>query len=201
MSANSTYQKKSIRSPRRGFSLVELIVVISIFSLITGIILTRHSQFNSSLLLSNLAYEVALSIREAQVFGLSSRQSGSTFDLGYGVHFDSLTPASYIVFADLDRNNVYTSSGDAVLETYTLQRAHAIGNICVTDGSGSETCVSGGSFTQLDIGFERPDPDAYITVDGVTSTLYGSAKIILSAPQNNSRTIRVVSTGQISVEQ
>ena len=42
-----------------GFTLVELLVVIGIMLVISSMLLVRNSQFNSSILLRALAYEVA----------------------------------------------------------------------------------------------------------------------------------------------
>ena len=90
-------QKKS----QKGFTLVELLVSIAIFSVITTMAVFNNSQFNSSVLLTNLAYEVAISIRQAQVYGVTVRKnSAGSFDSAYGIHFDMNTPTAYSLFED-----------------------------------------------------------------------------------------------------
>lgn len=55
-----------IKNKTKGFSLLELLVVISIFTIITTIALFNQGQLNSNVLLTNLAYDVALTVREVQ---------------------------------------------------------------------------------------------------------------------------------------
>src|SRR3989344_3995148 len=81
----------------RGFSLIELLVVISIFSIISLVVLANHSRFNSSVLLGSLAYKIALSFRETQVYGLSVQGQSTNFQVGYGIHFSGGT--TYTLFA------------------------------------------------------------------------------------------------------
>lgn len=84
----------------RGFTLVEMMVVLIIIALVTTVAVTSQTAFNRSLLLTDTAYTIAFSIREAQSLGLSSRVTNSLFDAGYGVRFSTLTPKAYVVFAD-----------------------------------------------------------------------------------------------------
>ncbi len=101
--------KRWVRRPvLHAFTLIELLVVVSIIIVITAIVLTGSSSFNRSIILTDTAYTVALSLREAQSFGLSSRtfnnrQTNVTYaNTGYGVHFDRATPGSYLFFADVN---------------------------------------------------------------------------------------------------
>ncbi len=66
----------------RGFSLIELIVVTGIFTVITAVVLANNAQFNNSVLLGNAAYDIALSVRQAQVYGLSTQAYSGEFQLG-----------------------------------------------------------------------------------------------------------------------
>lgn len=84
----------------RGFTLVEMMVVLIIIALITTVAVTSQSTFNRSLLLTDTAYTIAFSIREAQSLGLSSRVANNYYDAGYGVYFSTVTPKSYVLFAD-----------------------------------------------------------------------------------------------------
>ncbi|MFA6552210.1 MAG: type II secretion system protein [Candidatus Paceibacterota bacterium] len=96
-----------------GFTIVELIVSIAIFVIMTGIILVNYGQFGQKILVTNLAYDIALSIREAQVYGMSVKESdldanSPTFSSGYGINFIGGTPTrSYVLFADKDNGGVY----------------------------------------------------------------------------------------------
>lgn len=71
-----------------GFTFIELITVVAIMILIGSVTLFKHSKFSSDILITNAAYEVALSIRQVEVFGLSSKGVGSQYRAGYGIHLN-----------------------------------------------------------------------------------------------------------------
>jgi prepilin-type N-terminal cleavage/methylation domain-containing protein len=184
----------------RGFSLIELLVVTGIFVVITGVVLANNAQFNSSVLLGNAAYDVALSVRQAQVYGLSTQSYSGQFQVGYGIHFAG--PTQYLMFADLDpsHNKRYDAGVDQIVQQVTLGRGHSILRFCGVKSDSTEDCSdNAATLTHLDIGFLRPNPDA--TVTGDSPTLYSSAKIVLQSRNGEeTRTVTIQSTGQISVK-
>lgn len=190
------FKNKSIKI-NKGFTLVELLVSVAIFVIITSIILAKHSKFSGTLLLENLAYDIALTIRKAQVFGLSIKESGpGVFDSGYGVHFDNNSNNSYIFFKDVNKNKKYDDSSEA-LETFTLGSNNTISKFCGIIVSGTEKC-SIFEIAYLDIVFERPNPDAIIKSDIFADT-YGSAQITILSPEGAEWKVETVTTGQISI--
>jgi prepilin-type N-terminal cleavage/methylation domain-containing protein len=186
-------------SRRRGFTLIELLVVVGIMVIITSVILVRYSAYNSSTLLTNLAYEIAITIREAQVQGISVGGAGGTFLPGYGAYFADNQPTAYFLFRDLDNNNRMTdsnsdgimSSADAEFVKEYRLRGHRITDVCITVGS-TPDC----SITNLSVLFKRPNPDAI--VNGNASA---AASVVVQADNNSTsqRTIHVFTTGQISI--
>ncbi|MCH7529736.1 type II secretion system protein [Patescibacteria group bacterium] len=192
--------KKKIKSTLRGFTLIEMLVSISIFAIITGVVLTRNAQFSGNILIGNLAYDVALSIRQAQVFGLSVREfevGGGRFDIGYGVNFDGSISDSYIFFADLDDDQKYDSPLEAI-ETLTLRNGYTIANVCGVLPGGTRKCTAFSEILFLDVVFKRPDPDANINTNLLE--MYSRAEITVASPTGKERMITVWSTGQISVK-
>ncbi len=188
------------------FTLMEMVVALAIFTLISTTVLANHSRFSNAVLLGNLAYDIALSIREAQVYGLSVRQASSgTFQAGYGVHFAAADLNSYRLFVDIDKNKRYDPGVDSVLKVYTLNFAHEIKQFCGIRTSGTLRCSddSGGSgIANLDIVFLRPDPDPSILSENTTpSYVFVGATITIKSDAEVERTITVASTGQVSVSQ
>lgn len=179
---------------------MELLVVMGIFSVISTIVLVNHSKFNSSVLLGNLAYSIAVSIREAQVYGVSVQQFESEFRSGYGIHFDSADTTSYVFFADTNANNTFDEDVDTVIRKYSLSKQHSIHRFCGMRSDGAEECSDSSTaipIEKLDVVFFRPDPDANITSE--RTELYSSAKITVASAAGEVRSLSVASTGQIAV--
>ena len=193
----------------KGFTLIELMVTITIMMIMTSVVLFNYNRFNETTLLSTFAYDLSLTIRQAQVYGAGGRDSAtnqsridvnsisnanSGFKSGYGVHFDT-TKTSFVMFLDGGISPGIHDGADTDLDTYLFQRGINILKLCVPDGAGGETCGR-----SLDITFLRPDPEATITINGV-STKYGTATIWLqSADTKISKSVVVNMTGQISVQ-
>ncbi len=88
----------------RGFTLVELLVVLSIITVISGVVLTSQNTFNKTLMIANTAYDIALTLRSAEMYGISSRAStggGSpAVNAGYGLDFQIAQRDRFTLFAD-----------------------------------------------------------------------------------------------------
>lgn len=183
----------------QGFTLVELLVSIAIFTVVTTVAVFNHSQFNSGVLITNLAYEIALTVRQAQFYGITVRQgSSSNFDSGYGLHFDTSSPTSYILFEDKPPLNHVYSSGEAV-ESFALQKGNKISKICVRNN-----CTSSGDFASVvDVSFMRPNPDTFITTGGTDSCgsqdYCSQAILCVTSPAGTHRRLVIEYTGQIYV--
>lgn len=94
-----------------GFSLIELMVTITIFIMITSVTMTNYPRFSNKLSLDLLAQDIALSLRQAQISGSSvlgvRGAAGQSRVFGaYGIHLESPDPVItnkyfYILFADI----------------------------------------------------------------------------------------------------
>ncbi|MEX0917161.1 MAG: prepilin-type N-terminal cleavage/methylation domain-containing protein [Candidatus Paceibacterota bacterium] len=194
---------------KKGFSLIELLVSVAIITLITGVVLANHARFGGSVLLGDLAYEIALSMRQAQIFGISVREFGvgsGQFDVGYGIHFNGFFEgSSYVFFSDTDDDQVYDYTtdpltSDELVEVFRIGRNNMISDFCGVRPDLTTDCYADGDIDLLNISFKRPNPEATIKSD-IPSVVYNSAIITVRSPQEITRTITVESTGQISVEQ
>ena len=186
---------------KSGFTLIELLICIAIFIIITSVAVWNNNAFNSSVLLTDLGYEIALSVREAQVYGTTVKApslcvNGSCsayFTSGYGVDFDITQPSQYILFEDgktgASPDHIYETG--ELLSNFTIGRGYSIAKICVP---GISTHIS-----KLDVSFIRPEPEAWVSVNGASATLTES-DIYIQDPQKIAfREIIIEPTGQISV--
>src|SRR3989338_11714059 len=73
----------------RGFTLIEMLVVIAVMAIVTGVMLANNGRFGGQVLLQNLAYDIALTLRHAQVYGISVLRFEATasYAPGFEVHF------------------------------------------------------------------------------------------------------------------
>jgi len=192
-------------NPVRAFTLIELLVTISIFVFMTALLLSRYGAFNQGTLLTNLAYDVALTIRTAQTYGISVKDAtgANSYSSSYGVYFNpAANQSQFTLFADTNTNNYYDSPADTIVSTYNLKNGAKIsptsaGGVCI--GSMASDCVSE---DQLSITFKRPDPEAIIcgTKSGTTACGSSYAQItIQSADGTSFHTIVVRQNGQILV--
>jgi len=199
-----------------GFTLIELLVVIGIITIVSALIFADNNRFGGQALLDNLAYDIALSVREAQVYGISVRQTtAGQFNSGYGMHFNINTPAlqtTYNLFADSKNatnqpvpDGIYEPGEDVSPSPFIIGRGFYITQLCVTNAVG-EDCASAKS---LDILYVRPEPDAYISINGTLQydvggnllpSSYTQARIVVTSPRGDSMNILVLSNGQISVQ-
>ena len=204
-----------MRSLVSGFTLVELLVVLSIMVVIMSIVFTSQGSFNKTFILTNTAYDIALSLRNAETYGLGSRAVGSTVNAGYGLHFEDTVPGSFLFFADTSPapscttpdcrpgDNVYTAGADSLVQTYTLGNGITIGDFCAYNGTWTCTYAHNGysaGVSILDIVFARPNPDPLISVNGLYSASFPvtAACLTLVSPQGASRYVSVSSSGQIT---
>ncbi|OGI25003.1 MAG: hypothetical protein A3E38_00015 [Candidatus Moranbacteria bacterium RIFCSPHIGHO2_12_FULL_54_9] len=199
----------------RGFTLIELIVVTAIIVVITGVVLVNNNRFGGVVQLENLTYDVALSIRQAQVYGISVQRFGaSTFSAGYGAHFEMANPGTYWVFADaLTTNGVFDCAPNPTpdncerVQTTEITRGYSVKGLCAPAGADATTCTR---VLKLDVLFKRPEPDAWISGRNNDSepsctpsqggTCYESGRIILASPRSDTMSVVVEANGQISVQ-
>jgi len=195
-----------------GFTLIELLVVVSIMLLLTTLFLFRQQQFNSATLLRTLSYSVALSVRQAQVYGTSVRELDTTtvsatptFAPAFGLYFAGTSASNYILFADINNNGQYDPANETI-QTFTLPSSYVINGVCAVLANGTERCTSGtldtsgvATITHMHVLFRRPNPEAVFTSSITPAEVYTSAYIQLGGNTSSTRSVTISSTGQIVV--
>lgn len=188
-----------------GFTLVELMVTITVMLIITSVSLFNYTEFNSVTMTNNLAYDIALAVRQAQSYGIAVRANSNNtqadFDIAYGIHFSkSNNVLVFNLFADTSSEGKYDIGEE--LQEYKLLQGTSIEKVCITDGG----CLTSDSGQYIDILFKRPDPESKISYNierdlervGVADKTVTIT--IENATKNLRKNIIVYPTGQLSIE-
>ena len=210
------FKKKIKKEKEKGFSLVELIVVIGIFAVISGIVLFNYGRFSSNLVVTNLAYQAALAVREAQVYGISVKQTktGNKFDASYGVWFNQSSNQNFYLFADKTKDGKRADGMSEDEEVFGMSGTNKISSFCVFQGSTSYCSNKSNGPSSISITFARPNPNAFIygfnaanndIITGQSNlnnlTLFDRAEIMLTSGQGDKiARMTVYNSGQISVD-
>jgi len=145
----------------RGFTVVEIIVVLAIIGAITGIVIfdVNSERQNSALLRS--AQNLSLNLRQVENYALSSKVFKTEgVPCSWGIHFSGTGSTNYTIFADLPVVNDCNSSdpnkdkrnpdGSEDFKTIKLE---------------STITISGLSDGLSDVVFIPPDPTVRFTLD------------------------------------
>lgn len=218
-----------LASVSRGFTLVEMLVVLAIIVIVSLIAITGQGNFNRSLILTDTAYTLAFSVREAQSLGLSSRFFKGFQNAGYGIHLTNAVPTSYSLFADTAPDVPGSSQGglcpghsvasgpdakpgncryDTVEEqvrAYSFNRGFKISKFCGFDKSINDNRCSGvglGNLSALDITYLRPNTQSVIlgVLQGGSLVALTNAVIYVASPDGSAeRCVSVSKVGQVAV--
>jgi prepilin-type N-terminal cleavage/methylation domain-containing protein len=188
---------------QQGFTLIEMMVSIVIFSLISGIVIFNHGKFNSSIVVTNLAYEVALALREAQVYGLAVKQDPNdvqSVEYAYGVYFDIDSPKVFYIFADRNGDQQFDPNSDPCNGSLTSECQEMIeirGDVDLNSLKTNQTV------DKLTILFLRPNPVAIIRDENNSSSgTSGRQRAVIqlhSSRADKSKEVVVELSGQVSV--
>jgi prepilin-type N-terminal cleavage/methylation domain-containing protein len=209
----------------RGITMIELIVVISIFLILTSITIFNYGQFRSSLSIQNLADDISLVIRKAQSYSTGVQQQGE-FSGSFGVHFtaDDSDPGHYygynkqfILFFDRNKNLKYDYSGapncgypvsnNECFEALKIKSDDRIAEIYVYYSNGSEETFNKDSI--LNVVFIRPNTEPFFckqlnrSAPSCSKILPSYAKIRIRSNSDDTieKNIYIYNNGQISVSQ
>lgn len=200
------------RKHTAAFTLIELIVSISIFAIMTALVVVKYGSFNNSVLLTNAAYDVALAIRTAQTYGLSVRSTdGGILPTAYGIHFNRKTDSGisdcieestsrFVMFADIGTTPGTCDSADSIISVFNLKNG-IIYKIVI---GGSEQSTLNG-FT---VSYMRPSPEAIFNIRCTVNfqcvsgeyIAQNNYKIVLTSSDGDTRGVTIYPNGQISVD-
>ncbi len=192
----------------RGMTYVELIVVLSIFSVLSSVAIFNYGNFQSKIDVKNLASDVALKVIEAQKSSLSGvlpplsqqAQIDPTWRPSYGIYFDISAGGdnkSFNYFTDLDQNGELADpdclGNSECLEKITITKENRISSLDVYYEGGSTP------ITDLTVTFSRPNSGAILRSTanlGVVSYV----EIVFASPSSENSNIKIYPSGRIEVD-
>ncbi len=200
---------------QQGFTLVEFIVIMSIFAIMVGVVLFNFTTFRSRVTLDNLAQDIALSIRQVQTTGgagitddptdpSNERFRGIAFIRNENGNGFEKKFIMYEASQSGKENSAYIENSDEILDTISIGTPDTISDI-VTGNSIESIMKDEGSSVggnAVSIAFQRFNTRAYFSTDDPdgydASSQYLCIKIT-SPDGNTSRYVCVSSIGQVSV--
>ena len=164
-------------------TVIELIVVLSIFAVLSSVILFNYTAFQSRVDIQNLANDMTLQIVNAQNSALDGLLPANGYvpdnpgypstpwRPSYGVYFSSTTAPDlngadnkdFISFIDLNNNNNFNGSNcqGECLSDYGITKSDYISDISIFYGN------SPTSIPNLTVTFARPNSGAALYSNGV----------------------------------
>lgn len=179
----------------RGFTLIELFVVLSIIVLLTVIILPNYNAQNQELGLEHSANLLAQSLRKALEKTMSADEyEGIIPPGGYGLYLRKQGESYQIfLFADCDNNQLWSDDDTCngfpeEIEDVELENGVKIEKLSprLTPGQ------------KLHIAFEPPDPTIYF--NDTDSSLVAEVTLSLISDTTKKKKISVNRAGLISIE-
>lgn len=193
--------KFAIRNCNKGMTYVELIVVLSIFAVLTSVVMFNYRDFQARVETKNLASDIALKIVEAQKSSVNGLLplSGAPFSEwkpSYGIFFNLAFNSRFIYFNDLNSDGAYDEvecPGTECINLTTITKGNFIEKIESYIGS-TPTTIS-----TLSISFIRPDSTAIFNSNGSPLTGADYVKITVKSPRGDTAAIKVYPSGRIQV--
>ncbi len=218
----------SFRNLQKGFTIIEMITVVAIITIMTGVVLANFPDFRERASLELVAQEISLVIRQAQAFGSQTRSIGSGTFPSFGVYFDLNpndsdyynSPNKLILYGDKNGDQHWTAtnidgcgtSDVECREVYTLSGGLEFVAVqgCTDDACTAPVVLSQATTpagSAVNILFRRPDPEAQFTKQSGAvwecspSVACPIVRIVLKSTRNGAiKNVYVWNTGHIYVK-
>lgn len=188
-------------------SYVELIVVLSIFSVMTSVVLFNYGSFQAKIEIKNLASDIALKIVEAQKSSLSGKLPPLAQQVNiiypwkpsYGIYIDqAIDNKSFSYFVDTDSsgflNNPNCTSGGECLEKISITKGNTISSLKVFYQDGTSSNLG-----DLTITFKRPNGGAILNTSLGFISVVSRVEITIASLTGKTAIIKVHPSGRIEL--
>ncbi|HEV7702061.1 MAG TPA: type II secretion system protein [Candidatus Paceibacterota bacterium] len=199
-------KKNRIRALQAGMTYIEIIVVLAIFSLLSGVVIYNYGGFQAKVDIKNLASDIALKVVEAQKSSLSGllpeASVSSTWKPSYGVYFNLVTkggPNHFTYFVDIDQDGELYDQNCSLhaecLDRITITRDNIISSL---EAFYSDTEKST-SLEDLTITFSRPSSGAVIKSNTPFDPDISYVQINMVSPNGTAGVVKLYPSGRIQV--
>lgn len=163
---------------KKGFTLIEMLVVIGVLSLISAILIVYIRSGSRQIILFREQAQIVSILARAKYLAIST--FGRTgVPCGYGVHFEQ--PRIFIIFKDIaedcQTSDRKYSGPEEIYESFQIDNTLIFETLTISD-----------------ILFIPPDPSVIITPDQDNATI-----ILKTVNAENSTSIKINNAGQISI--
>lgn len=193
---------------KQGFTLVEMMVVVGIFLVVTGVILINVPNFREKTSVDLVAQDIAVTIRSSQVFGVGTRALYGN-PVAYGVSLSVLPDRKngFVLFADINKDFVYNNSDSSVVcgqsPSIECQSDYSLNGFTIS----SINLYRAGEIiypNEINISFERPKSNPRFCIneeeDCPDVTIEKAEIVVQSLKEQKRKVVVVYANGQIAVE-
>lgn len=208
----------------KAFTLVEFIVIMSIFAIMAAVAMYNFTGFRSSIALNNLAHDIGLTIRQAQVFGwvtttaetgglISLDANGNPVRYADGVFFPKSNNKQFILYKKTTPTvQNFVTGSDIVVDTITISGPNRIVGAFYSSTNKDALKIVNGTIpsgvteviNDLSVSFTRPRPETTFH-DGLSLIPANFLGIYVVAETNTTpraanHVIIISQTGEIDVQ-
>ncbi len=190
----------ALASYSRGFTMVEIVIILAIIIIVSAIVLVNFPSVSANINLQKTVQQFALKLRQTQNQALAVRPVqgplGPIISPAVGIYITTADPKHYIVFADVcpaspDNNKIYDDGCDIIIETVNVEPGVKITGL-VDELGQSQSAVS--------IAYTAPEAQAFISN---TAGPIGEQVLAIFRTEagNLARSVCARSSGQVAIEQ
>jgi len=170
----------------KGFTMIELFVVMAIISILSSVVFMNWKHGEASFALQNSAYQLSQDIKEMQEMAMEARGidcGGGDTGSSFGVQFERSYVNYYILFIDCNENKIYEAN-DLEIRTVYFEEGIEISSLSPS--------------AAFNILFVPPEPTTYIK--NQASGIEGAISIYNPNYPSKQKTIIVNTSGMIEIK-